>query len=173
MSITWTPGIKWDALSTRSLIIPTWEDTPEIIKKSGGNNFTSYFIPSHSIMRPSVMRLQSASDNKLYEASPIQVMYQLPDKGRRTIMLKIIDNLKVVCDAESECKAAQAGTEVTIEVKLPTFDLFVSEDEASGYIDTLIGTLLELGPGKKLSADAGDTYITDWSRLLKGSTTVD
>jgi hypothetical protein len=100
-------------------------------------------------------------------------MYQLPDKGRRTITLKIIDNIKVVCDAESECKAAQAGTEVTIEVKLPTFDLFESEDEASSYIDTLIGTLLELGPGKKLASGSSDVYITDWSRLLKGSTNVD
>jgi hypothetical protein len=174
MSITWEPGISTNGAERKTLLSPIFEDGAEIIRKAGNGNFTSYYLPSHSIMRPSIMRLQNNTDAKLYEGSPIQVMYQLPDKGRRTLTLKVIDNSKLTCDGADECKFAVANTEVAIEVKFPTYDVSSDEDQINAYIDLLLGTIRKLVGLKEIEESGGTTYeLTNWARLLKGSTSIE
>jgi hypothetical protein len=172
MSINWEPGIYTKGVEPKTLVSPIFDDAAEFIKKSGNGTFTSYYLPSHSFMRPSLIRLQNSTDNKLYEGSPIQVLYQLPDKGRRTLNLKVIDNSKISCDSADDCKFAVANSELGLELKFPTYDISSEEDEINLYFDTLLGTIRKMVGYKDVERDGSTITLTNWTRLLKGSTSI-
>jgi hypothetical protein len=171
MSQQYTPGISpASGFTTRTVLVPAWGESQEIVKKSGNAGFTSYYLPSDSLMRPSVLRLAHSQDNGLYQGSTVNAMYRLPDTGKQSGTLLVIDNGTLTCSSD-DCKSAVVPIRVAISVEVPSFDV-MDEDELDGYIDLFVGTALQSLGTREIELHGSSYTVTNWLPLLRGSTEI-